>query len=176
MSDRLHDTGFLLQNLMENMTDNIYFKDTQSRLIMVNKAYCEWAGFTMGQVIGKTDFDLFASAHAQEAYDDEQRIIQTGEPVVGIEEKETWPDGRITWVSTTKMPLKNAEGETIGTVGISRDITDHKEAELKAVYYAEQIRGIKEEMEEDVRMAAELQKSFFPNTYPCFPARCRSRR
>ncbi|MEA2069061.1 MAG: PP2C family protein-serine/threonine phosphatase, partial [Verrucomicrobiota bacterium] len=42
--------------------------------------------------------------------------------------------------------------------------------ELKAVYYAEQIRGIKEEMEEDVRMAAELQKSFFPNTYPCFPA------
>jgi sigma-B regulation protein RsbU (phosphoserine phosphatase) len=171
MSDPIHNTGFLLQSLMENMTDNIYFKDADSRFIMVNKAFCTWVGIPCADVVGKSDFDLFAQAHAQQAYDDEQRIIATGEPLIGVEEQETWPDGRITWVSTTKMPLKNGAGEIIGTFGVSRDITDHKQAELRAAYYAEQIRRIKDEMEDDVRMAGELQKTFFPRSYPCFPAR-----
>ncbi len=170
MSEKLNDKGFLLKSLMENMTDNIYFKDTESRFIKINKAFCEWTGLTPEQVIGKSDFDLFSTAHAQQAYDDEQHIISSGEPLIGIEEKETWPDGRITWVSTTKMPLKNANEIIIGTFGVSRDITDHKEAELKAVYYSDQIQRIKEEMEEDVHMAAELQKTFFPSSYPVFPA------
>jgi sigma-B regulation protein RsbU (phosphoserine phosphatase) len=154
---------------MENMPDMIYFKDADSRFIMVNKAYCERFDIEHGEIVGKTDFDLFADAHAQQAYDDEQRIISTGDPLVNFEEKETWPDGRITWASTTKMPLQDADGNIIGTFGISRDITDHKEAELRAAYFAEQVRRIKENMEEDVRMAAELQKTFFPRGYPTFP-------
>ena len=170
MSYNLQDTGFLLQNLMEQMTDNIYFKDRESRFLMVNKAFCDWTGFSEESVIGKMDFDLFASAHAQQAFDDEQRIVATGEPLIGIEEKETREDGHIIWVSTTKIPMKNAEGKIIGTFGVSRDITEHKEAELKAAYYSEQIRRIKDDMEDDVRMAAELQKTFFPRTYPVFPA------
>lgn len=172
MSENITDTAFLLQNLMEHMTDNIYFKDLKSCFMMVNKAFCEWTGLTGEDVIGKTDFDLFASAHAQQAFDDEQRIIESGEPIVGQEEKETWADGRITWVSSTKMPLKDSSGTIIGTFGISRDITEHKEAELRAAYYAEQVRRIKDEMEEDVRMAAELQKTFFPRSYPTFPQGC----
>ncbi|MBN2162973.1 MAG: SpoIIE family protein phosphatase [Pontiellaceae bacterium] len=170
MADNLNDTRFLLKNLMENMPDNIYFKDVDSRFIMVNRAFCEWTGLDPDTVVGHSDFDLFAEAHARQAYDDEQRIINTGEPLVGVEEKETWPDGRITWVSTTKMPLKDADGNIIGTFGVSRDITDHKEAELRAAYFAEQVRRIKESMEEDVRMAAELQKTFFPRSYPSFPS------
>ncbi len=169
MPGNLHNTDFLLQNLMENMADNIYFKDAESRFIMVNQAFCDWVHIPSEDIVGKSDFDLFADAHAQQAYDDEQRIIRTGVPLLDAEEKETWPDGRITWVSTTKMPLKNHEGETIGTFGVSRDITEHKEAELRAAYYDEQIRTIKDRMEEDVRMAGELQKTFFPRSYPCFP-------
>lgn len=169
MSAHLHDTDFLLQNLMKNMTDNIYFKDTESRFIMVNNAFCKWVGIRPEDIIGKSDFDLFAEAHAREAYEDEQRIIETGEPLLDAEEKETWPDGRITWVSTTKMPLKNESGEIIGTFGVSRDITDHKEAELRAAYYDEQIRMIKDRMEDNIRMASDLQKTFFPRSYPFFP-------
>jgi sigma-B regulation protein RsbU (phosphoserine phosphatase) len=169
MSDNLHDTRFLLKNLMGNIPDKIYFKDLESRFIMVNKAFCEWVGFDQDKVVGKTDFDLFAHEHAQQSYDDEQRIIATGEPLINVEERETWPDGRITWVSTTKMPLKSSASEIIGTFGVSRDITDQKELELKAAYYAEQVRRIKESMEEDLRMAAELQKTFFPRVYPAFP-------
>ncbi len=169
MADNLQDTGFLLKNLMENMPDMIYFKDSESRFIMVNRAYCERFSIDSEAIVGKTDFDIFADAHAQQAFDDEKRIIDTGEPLVGVEEKETWADGRIAWVSTTKMPLKDADGKIIGTFGISRDITEHKEAELRAAYFSEQVRRIKESMEEDVRMAAELQKTFFPRSYPTFP-------
>jgi sigma-B regulation protein RsbU (phosphoserine phosphatase) len=170
MPENLNDTGFLLQTLMEKIPDNIYFKDTESRIIMVNKAFSKWAGLPVSDIIGKTDFDLFSDAHAGQAFEDEQRIIRTGQPMVDAEEKETWPDGRITWVSTTKMPLIDDRGKIIGTFGISRDITDHKEAELRAAYYDDQVRNIKARMDEDVRMAGDLQKTFFPNTYPLFPA------
>ena len=87
MPDNLHDTRFLLKSLMENMPDMIYFKDEQSRFIMVNKAYRERFGFKDDEIMGKTDFDIFADAHAQQAFDDEQRIIATGEPLVGFEEQ-----------------------------------------------------------------------------------------
>ena len=56
--------------------------------------------------------------------------METGEPMIGVEEKETWPDGRVTWVSTTKMPLRDAQGRITGLVGISRDITGRKLAEI----------------------------------------------
>jgi sigma-B regulation protein RsbU (phosphoserine phosphatase) len=171
MPEKLHNTDFLLQNLMNNMPDAIYFKDRQSRFIIVNQACADKHGWESVEAVkGQSDFDVFSAAHAEQAFADEQRIIETGEPLFGIEEKETWPDGRVTWVSTTKMPLKNDAGEIIGTFGVSRDITDHKEAELRAAYYDEQVRRIKERMEENVRFASDLQKTFFPRSYPFFRA------
>ncbi len=171
MPGDLNDTSLLLRNLMDNLSDAIYFKDRQSRFMMMNQACCTRHGWESTEAVrGRSDFDVFSKEHAEQAFADEQKIIETGEPLDGIEEKETWPDGSSTWVSTTKMPLRNEEGEVIGTFGISRDITKHKEAELRAAYYAEQVRSIKERKEEDVRMAGELQKTFFPRKYPVFPA------
>lgn len=168
--DQLPHYGFLLENLMNNTSDSIYFKDLQSCFIMVNQACADKHGWdSLESIKGKSDFDTFSKEHAEQAYADEQRIIQTGEPLDSIEEKETWPDGSETWASTTKMPLRSEAGEIIGTFGISRDITAHKEAELRALRFADEICTIKEEMEEEVRMAGELQKNFFPSGYPAFP-------
>jgi sigma-B regulation protein RsbU (phosphoserine phosphatase) len=164
------DPGFFLESLMKNSTDAIYFKDLESRFIMVNKTCFEKHGWPSAEAVrGRTDFDVFTKEHAEQAFSDEQKIIQTGQPLDCIEEKETWPDGSVSWVSTTKMPLKNECGEIIGTFGMSRDITKRKEMELRAERYAKEIRMIKEEMEDDVRMASELQKTFFPNHYPVYP-------
>lgn len=169
MSDNLHDPDFLLQNLMENMTDLIYFKDLQSRCIMLNEAAALWQGFSSpNDLIGTSDFDHYNEEEASRMLADEQHIIATGEPMEGVEEQQTRKNGEAAWLSTTKMPLKNDRGETIGTFGISRDITDHKKAELRATHYDEQIHEIKNQMEADIRMAGDLQKIFFPRSYPDF--------
>jgi diguanylate cyclase (GGDEF)-like protein/PAS domain S-box-containing protein len=121
----------LLDVFMETTSDNVYFKDLQSRFKAVSAAQARWLGFaTPDEVIGKSDFDFFDAEHAQRAYDDEMEIIRTGKAIVDFEEADTWKDGRVAWVSTTKMPLRNRAGETIGTFGISRDITSRKLAEL----------------------------------------------
>jgi len=120
----------LLQQLMDHSPDRIYFKDSQSRFLRINKALSEFFGAGDPRaLLGKTDFDVFTKEHAQQAFDDEQRIIRTGQPIVSFEEKETWPDGRVTWCSSTKVPLYDMAGNVTGTFGISRDITDRKRAE-----------------------------------------------
>ncbi|MDV7399284.1 PAS domain-containing protein, partial [Arthrospira platensis SPKY1] len=79
---------------------------------------------------GKSDFDIHPQERAQDAFNDEQKILQTGEALVGKDETERHADGTIHWVNTLKMPLKNPRGQIIGTMGISRDITSEKQAEL----------------------------------------------
>ena len=117
----------LLSTLMDNLPDNIYFKDRDSRFVAANRAMLSWTGFKdQSEIIGKTDQDIFAGEHADAALADEQKIIATGQPIVGVEEKETWPDGHETWVSTTKVPWRDASGNVIGIFGSSRDITARK--------------------------------------------------
>jgi len=121
----------LLHALLDNVPDTIYFKDAKSRYLRISKAKALKHGFkNPDQAIGKTDFDFFTKKHARQAFTDEKTIMKTRQPIIGLEEKETWPDGRETWVSTTKMPLLDEQGQVIGTFGISRDITRRKLAEI----------------------------------------------
>jgi diguanylate cyclase (GGDEF)-like protein/PAS domain S-box-containing protein len=136
---------YIISALMDYCTDSIYFKDLQSRFILANKALLKKLGMkNMSELIGKTDEDLFTEEHAKEAYAIEQKIIETGIPVVDIEEKETWYKKGIRWVSTTKMPFYDKEGNIMGTFGISRDITDRKKAEEKVqyLYCHDQLTGL----------------------------------
>lgn len=121
---------YLWQTLMDNAPYNIYFKDTESRFIKINKSLADWFGLgDPSQAIGKTDTDFFTDEHAHQAYDDEQEVMRTGQPMVSREEKETWLNGQVTWVITTKMPLYDEKGRIIGTFGISRDITQRRKIE-----------------------------------------------
>jgi two-component system, sensor histidine kinase and response regulator len=118
---------YLLHTLMDNLPDNIYFKDAASRFLRINNALTTYFGLSdPAQALGKTDFDFFTEEHARPAFADEQEIIRSGQPVVGKEEKETWLDGRVRWVSTTKMPFRDKDGQIIGTFGLARDITKVK--------------------------------------------------
>jgi PAS domain S-box-containing protein len=140
---------FLLHTLMDNLPDPIYFKDRLSRFLRNNRAHLRLFGLTdPEQAIGKTDFDFFGEEHARQAYEDEQEMIRTGRGF-SKEEKETWPDGRVTWALSTKMPLRNPRGEIVGTFGISRDITDLKRGE-------EALRKAKEVAEEANRTKSQF--------------------
>jgi PAS domain S-box-containing protein len=133
MEEALAMERHLLHALLDNVPDHIYFKDLESRFLRISTANAHWLDVAdPSAVLGKTDFDYFAPEHAQKAFADEQRIIKTGKPLLNVEEKETWPDGRETWVSTSKMPLRDADGHIIGTFGVSTDITARKLAETES--------------------------------------------
>ena len=170
MENALARERFLLKTLMDNLPDNIYFKDRESRFIAVNRASVSWFGFEdPADVLGKSDADLFAPAHASAALRDEQEILRTGQSLVNREEKETWPDGRETWVSTTKLPLRDPCGHIIGTFGLSRDITEKKRAEEKLAALARELSAKNQDLEQDLEMARELQQAMLPRRYPSFP-------
>ncbi len=124
IEEELNRERDLLRTLLNNTPDQIYFKDAQSRFIRVSRGLLErFNTKALEDIIGKSDFDFFSEEHARAAYEDEQRIIRTGIPVLDKPEKETWPDGHETWALTTKMPMRNNDGVIIGTFGISKDIT-----------------------------------------------------
>ena len=120
----------LLHALLDNVPDSIYFKDRESRFVRVSSSLVRKFGLTDQQeVIGKSDADFFSEEHARQAKNDEQRVISTGLPLLGTTERETWFDAPDTWCITTKLPLRDKDGKTIGTFGISTDVTDRKRAE-----------------------------------------------
>ena len=125
----LSQANSLLQMMLDHMPDQIYFKDAQSRFIRNSRSQAKALGVNdPAEAVGKSDFDFFP--HAQLSYEKEQEIIRSGKPLVDEEERIVWPDGRETWVSTTKIPLPDQSGQVIGTFGISRDITERKRAEV----------------------------------------------
>jgi PAS domain S-box-containing protein len=103
----------LTATLMDNLPDAVYFKDAASRFLRVNRAHSRKFGLSdPAQLIGKSDAEFFSGEHAQQALADEQEIIRTGQPLLNVEEKETWMDGTVSWVLTTKLPLRDAAGRS----------------------------------------------------------------
>jgi PAS domain S-box-containing protein len=128
--DALTQEHAVFHQLLDNIPDSLFIKDKDSRFILVNKAWARNRNIDdINKAIGKTDFDFVSEEKAREAFEDEQRIIATGVPIIGKIGKKIRPDGRITWTHSSKVPIKSRTGEIIGTCGISRDITDIKETE-----------------------------------------------
>jgi diguanylate cyclase (GGDEF)-like protein len=127
-----------MSNLLSSTEERVYFKDRASRFLLVSAGWLAACapGRTVGEMVGKTDFDVFSGEHARAAFADEQRIIATGQPITAKVEQETFSDRASTWVSTTKMPLRDESGHIIGTFGISRDITAQIQAESALAHQA----------------------------------------
>jgi PAS domain S-box-containing protein len=126
----LEHEQYLMNSLMDNIPDSIYFKDLQSRFVRVSKNLASKIGKDNPEkLIGLTDYDILTHELAEKTYQDEQNIIHTGRPLVNIEEEEVFPDRPSIYVLTTKLPLYDSSGKIIGTYGISKDISDRKRIE-----------------------------------------------
>jgi len=112
---------------------HLYAKDRQSRFIMLNTFQMRLMGVTsVDEVLGKTDFDFFSRAYAERHFANEQELMRSGRPLVNHEESCVDHAGRISHLLTTKVPLKDSDGDVIGLVGMSLDITALREHEGRA--------------------------------------------
>ena len=122
----------MLRAIIASLPDLIYVKDAESRFLLANHATAEALGTeSPAELVGNTDFDFFSGELAAGFYQDEQRIIQSGEPLVGKEEHIPLADDQIRYILTTKVPFRDPDGKVIGVIGIGRNITALKETEAE---------------------------------------------
>lgn len=157
-------------NLLAAIDEAIYFKDQQSRFILVSRGQARRLGAdSPADVVGKTDRDFFGDEHYAKSLADEQHILHTGEPLRDKIESLTWPGRGPQWVTATKMALRDFDGRPLGTFGISHDITRcvvaEQDAEAKsqalAASHAQLLRSQEElqaRQEELERTAAALEQ------------------
>jgi PAS domain S-box-containing protein len=151
----------LLHALLNGSPDYIFFKDRQSRFIVTNDAH---ARLLLGlnsalEAIGKTDFDLFKREEAQKFFDEEQRIMETGEPVIAREWMlhSSTTDQEV-WLSEHKLPVRDEAGQVIGLLGISRNVTQLRQSE------AAQKRLLAELEQRNVQLQAAADVSIVANS------------
>ncbi|MEA3162297.1 MAG: phosphoserine phosphatase RsbU/P [Verrucomicrobiota bacterium] len=164
----------LFSFLLENTPDQVYFKDLQGHFLRASRAVAQYMDIENPEdLIGKSDFDFWSEQTAKEAFDDEQRIIKTGQPMIGKVEKLVHADGRVTWDYTSKLPLKDSKGQIIGICGINKDFTTIKKMEDALAEERNRLRITTDELEaknaqleSDLRMAREIQLALLPRDYP----------
>ena len=116
----------MLKTLMDNIPDSVYFKDDQNRFILVNKTKAASTNVSTGEMIGKTDFNFYPQEQAQKAFEEDAVILRTGKSVVNSIEKIIDSNGLEQWFSVTKLPRYDHQGNIIGTLCISRNVTEWK--------------------------------------------------
>lgn len=164
---QVEEERYLLRQLIDNIPVNLYFKDLDSRFVMVNQGMARWTGVgEPADLVGKHDRDIWDEAHWKPAERDEQQIIKTGEPVLNLIEEETRRDGETTWVSTSKFPWRGRDGLIKGTFGVSSDVTDLEKARQKATRLAAELKRKNEVYEEELALAREMQNALTGTRIP----------
>ncbi len=175
MEQELRNSESLYHSLVETMPQNVFRKDLLGRFTFANQQYCNHYHCKLEDILGKTDFDFFPKELAEQYQKDDQRVMQTGQTYEITEEHHPLgQDKRITRV--VKTPLYGADGKIIGLQGIFWDVTQQHQAEEQILRANTELARSREElraknmvMEENLRMAHEIQAAILPQQYPVFP-------
>ncbi|MCW1884160.1 SpoIIE family protein phosphatase [Luteolibacter flavescens] len=164
---QIEDERHILRSLIDCVPLQVYFKDLDSRFVLVNGQMAEWNGQPSPEsVIGKHDRDFFASAHWQEAEADEKEIMASGNAVMEKVEREVREDGKVTWVLTSKFPWFDRTGRVKGTFGVSSDVTELVTAKQAATDLAGELQIRNQAYEEELQLAREIQHALAGSSFP----------
>lgn len=164
----LAEERHLMRQLIDSVPLQIYFKDRDSRFVMVNHKMAEWFGVEHpSAMIGRHDKDTFDREHWEAAEQAEQRIMQSGVPVLDLLEKETWSNAsEETWVMTSKFPWRDIHGRVKGTFGVSGDVTMVVKAKKEAEELAAELAERNKVYEEELQLAREIQHALARANFP----------
>jgi PAS domain S-box-containing protein len=156
MEEKMTYERDLFNVLMDNMPDPIYFKDTKSRFIRVNRASCPGLGIKdPEEAIGMSDFDFAPEELAKQFYADDQLVMKSGKPIISKEEVMIDKISR-KWYSATKVPIKDKNNKVLGLVGISRNITKLKEAEEELKLHSDHLEELVEQKTKQLKQAERM--------------------
>lgn len=173
--EKVRDSEALYHSLVETLPQNIFRKNRQERFTFANQQFCRVLGKTLDEILGKTDFDFFPPELAAKYQSDDRRVMETGQPYAIVEENQP-PGGSKMYVQVVKTPLYGADGNIIGLQGIFWDITEQRMAEDKIrrvnsllAQNRKELRARNRQMQDDLKMAREIQLTMLPQQYPSFP-------
>ena len=173
--EKLRHSEALYHSLVETLPQNIFRKDLEYRFTFANRQFCRILGRTLEEIVGKTDFDFFPAELAEKYQRDDRLVLETGQAYETVEEHQA-PGASKIYVHVVKTPLRNADGTIMGLQAIFWDITQQRMAEEKirkanaALAQSRRELSAKNlEMEDDLKMAREIQLTMLPQQYPGFP-------
>lgn len=147
-----------LQAIFDSVPAWIFYKDRENRFVRVNKAFCDALEMSREELEGRSLFDLYPREEAAAYWQDDKEVMASGMPKRGIREPlQHKTKGRL-WVRTDKIPYRNSQGEIIGIIGFTLDVTpiQNAEDELRAAYAKEKgLRQAHEQLVEQLKGALE---------------------
>jgi diguanylate cyclase (GGDEF)-like protein/PAS domain S-box-containing protein len=117
----------ILQKVLDCIPSKVFWKDRSGKYLGGNHLFLADCGLTSSeQLIGYTDYDFFSAQESDHFVADDEQVMSSGEPKLNIEEPQTRLDGRVNWLQTSKVPIRNQDEEVIGVMGSYTDITERK--------------------------------------------------
>lgn len=173
--EKLRDSERLYHSLVETLPQNIFRKNIEEKFTFANQQFCKTLDRKLEDVIGKTDFDFFPRELAEKYQRDDRRVLDTGQPYETVEEHQP-PGGQKMYVQVVKTPLRGDDGNVTGLQGIFWDITEQRLADEKVrrvngllAQNRKELRARNRQMQDDLKMAREIQLTMLPQQYPPFP-------
>jgi sigma-B regulation protein RsbU (phosphoserine phosphatase) len=172
--EKVRDSERLYHSLVETLPQNIFRKNIEERFTFANTQFCQTLNRKLEDVVGKTDFDFFPKELAEKYQRDDRRVLETGEPYETVEEHQP-PGGHKMFVQVVKTPLRGDDGKITGLQGIFWDITEQRLADEKIrrvnsllAQNRKELRARNRQMQDDLKMAREIQLTMLPQQYPAF--------
>ncbi len=176
VEEALKHSESLYHSLVETMPQGVFRRDLQGRFTFANQTYCKYFSLTPEQIIGRTDFDHFPKELAEKYWRDDLNIMEKGVTVEIIETAQPKGAPEKEYHHVIKTPLRDQDGKVIGLQGMVWDITQQRLAEEKIrqttaelARNREELRAKNQLMEENLRVAADIQLTMLPQAYPTFP-------